>query len=237
MFALIACLALPTLTAYGEAEKVSDLSNEYLRLVAIHQSALSAEDMLAFQQALGTDILYGFDNANAAEFLDFAGKDGTFGNKNEQGGFYEKQGAQIAWGLDYAVQDDITLWPLKKGDHKRVDGIADLSAGTMSEESSGERAGEVISRARYDFQFGDGSVIGLAQVMRKEDTPYNRTIFIVMSETACTFVVGNATEGSEARFVDFDPGMSVANAKTLMEGAGYTIETHCKVENGKLTLN
>jgi hypothetical protein len=173
--------------------------------------------------------------------LDFMGDHGTFSEKNDMNGFYERHGTEITFGRDHIVNEEEEFGTTKTGDQKIGNGGADLGSGTVWDESSTVRDGEMISHTRFDARFQNGSMTAMNQIghnfdAKGDENSFNHAVFIIISDNKYEFVTGKATEGASMPIMNFDSGMSVADAKAMIEGAGYTVDFYGNVESGKLTL-
>jgi len=168
--------------------------------------------------------------------------DGKFGDLNSMTGFLEKQGGKYTFGTDYAVPAGKGNSLFKDGSYVKESGEADLSAGTLwSEKFTKDPDGGITNHNRHDTLFKNGAMTALDQVSSDVDKAgkerkFNRATFVIVDESKYTFVVGTANQGAAMPFMPFNPDMSAADAKTMMEKAGYTIAFYGDMSGGKVNL-
>lgn len=251
-FSLTAASALGTSTARadnasGVFTKYTDMLGEGNRLYELYEQAINDAVSANFsvsglQSAMlnignGPTILNGYGVR-----LNLMDNDGTYGGKNSADGYLEKQGGKYAFGKDYAVPDGQAAFGEHVGDHTMESGEADLSAGTLWYQTNTTNAdGAVVHNNRYDYLFQNGAMTVMTQISWDQDVTgrddtSNTAIFAVVDGNKYQFVVGKATQGTSMPYMTFDPGMSTADAKTMMESAGYTIAYYGDISGGSVNL-
>ena len=221
-------------------ESLSNIVEMWTEASTAHSDAVSGydnqENLFLPLQLVGPELTLAM--IGQYDLLNIYNNDGRFEGELMFSGykaFVEKSGPKIVFGSDNVVDEETGSYEI--GDRIVENGEADLNRVWIKSEEHVERDGATITHSYVEvLKMSDGSM-ALFSLSGNKDSGETDAVFVHASQTVYEYVVATAQFGVDFDVLSLGNGFDRAQARSFLEGAGYTVTAIGSDVKGKLVAD